>query len=170
MMGKSQRVVNWTGVMIAGMLLACSGCATALRGEKQAVKFNTDPQGASVAIGKGVEVVTPSEVKLTRKDKHEVTISKPGYRTVKFDLTARWDGASIAGFALPGGSVSVATDRATGADLQFYKLETIKLIPSADPNAPALEMVHYQGRIYSREDYARVMEEERKYRENFPVN
>src|SRR5262249_33097571 len=98
-----------------------SGCATVLRGDKQKVKFETDPVSAALNVD-GKDYTTPTQVKLKRKDPHLVTISAPGYQAIQFQLIAQWDGASLPNIAAPGGSAMFATDTVTGADRKFYTL------------------------------------------------
>lgn len=150
---------NLTLVAVAMLLICASGCATVARGDKQKLKFVTVPPGATLQVGDQT-YTTPATVPLKRKDEHQVTISKPGYQPISFVLKARWDGASLGGAAVPGGSLSVATDRASGADLAFYKLEPITLQPANGPTTQPLEMAHYRGKIYSQEQYEKVIRDE----------
>ena len=145
-------------IALCGLMICAGGCATAVRGDKQKVLFDTDPSGATVQVGDKT-ATTPVEVPLKRKDDHDVTITKEGYRTVMFHLKANWDGASLPGFLLPGGSVSVAADRASGADLAFYKLPKLKLQPVTDPNTPPLVMYPYRGKLLTKEEYDQTMVE-----------
>jgi hypothetical protein len=148
-----------------GILMVYSGgCAKLLRGETQTMKFDSEPQGALVKVGAN-EVTTPGEVKLQRKDKYEVTVSKAGYRTIVFEMVAQWDGASLGNMVMPGGSIGLATDTATGSDRNFYKIAKIKLQAATDPNTPPLKLIQYRGKLYTDEDYKKVQEEERRYRE-----
>ncbi|MGE5612028.1 MAG: PEGA domain-containing protein [Bacillota bacterium] len=158
---------NWLLTGLVVLLASSGGCAKLFRGDSQKMKFITEPEGALVKINTDKEFTTPAEVKLKRKDKQEVTISKEGYRTIKFEMVAKWDGASIPSFVLPLGSIWFATDTASGADRSFYKLDTIKLEPTTDPNAPALVLIQYRGKLYTEEQYKQVREEERKYREYY---
>ena len=103
--------VRMTAIVFAGLLgISSVGCATALRGDSQKMKFETDPSGASLKID-DQQYTAPAEVSLKRKDTHRVEVSKEGYRTKVFDLKAQWDGASLPGLILPGGSVSVALSK-----------------------------------------------------------
>ena len=157
--------------LLAALLLLGSfgtGCATLVRGDKQKLAFNTDPAGATVTVDDGKAkqtVTTPATVPLKRKDKYAVEISKPGFQTVQFDLAAQWDGATIGNVVLPGGSLGAATDRASGADLQFYKLETIKLTPAAS-GATTQKLVQHRGKLYTDEEYQKVLAEEIKYKQS----
>ena len=130
-----------------------------VRGDTQTVKFNTEPAGALVKVG-NTEITTPGELKLARKDKQVVTISKQGYRSIKFDYVAQWDGSSLAEFALPGGSVLMAADVAAGADRSFDKLATIKLDASSDASVPPVELMQFRGRLYTEEGYKKAVKEE----------
>ena len=145
-----------------GLLVWATGCATVVRGEKQKIDFKTDPPGATVKVDEAVVGNTPCQAQLKRKDEHKVTITKAGYQGVTFTMRSTWDGASLPGFAVPGGSASVATDRATGADLSFYNVEKITLKKMDRSGQPAvLEMFHYRGKLYTKDEFERVMEEER---------
>jgi len=148
-------------VAIAGMLLA-GGCATIIRSDKQKLRFETEPPGATVTIGER-RYTTPATVELQRKGEYTVVVSKEGCRTIKFDMRANWDGVSLLSWALPGGSIWLAMDTASGADRAFYAVPPIKLVPG-DASAPPLEMRHYRGRLLSEQEYAALMEEERQQR------
>ncbi len=153
-------ITRWTCLACLGLLcISAGGCATALRGDSQKMKFNSDPSGATIKINDQT-YTTPVEVSLKRKDIHKIEVSKAGYRTKIFDLKAQWDGASLPGLVLPGGSVSVATDRVSGADLSFDDLPTIKL-DAAAPGTPPQQMVVYRKKLLTVDDYEKVLEEER---------
>src|SRR3954453_23385189 len=87
-----------------GLLAAFStGCAT-LRGDKQKVKFETEPTGAILTVGDRT-FTTPCEVTIKRKENPSCTVQKEGYQTIMFTMKARWDGASLTDLAVPGGSI-----------------------------------------------------------------
>jgi hypothetical protein len=153
---------NITLIGIGLLLISMTGCATVVRGDKQKLTFNTDPTGAKLVVG-DKEYTTPAKVELKRREKYQVTVSKEGYRPLTFELTARWDGASLPAFAAPGGSASVATDRATGADLSYYKMEKIKLTPSTRPSEEPLKLIQHRGKLYTQEEYELVLKEEIRY-------
>jgi len=155
---------NLTVAILGIFLVSAGGCAKLIRGEEQTMKFETEPQGALVKVG-DKQLTTPVETKLKRKEKYDVTVSKPGYQTVTFEMVANWDGVSMLSAPLPGGSLMLATDTATGADRAFYALEKIVLQPSTDPNAPPVKLVQYRGKLYTEAGYKKVMDEEKKYRE-----
>jgi hypothetical protein len=150
-------------LLLGVTLMFAAGCATLVRGDKQAMKFVTDPPGATVLVDGAIQI-TPATVQLKRNEEHPVTISLSGYRSVTFVLKSTWDGASLPGVILPGGSASVAADRASGADLNFYDLPKIKLEPAMSENTPPLEMVQYRKQLLTKTVYDKVMEEERQER------
>src|SRR5205814_2087069 len=128
-------------------------------GNSQKIKFNTDPAGATLKVADKT-LTTPAEVELKRKETYDVTLSKEGYRTVMFQMNSTWDGASLAGAILPGGSLMLATDRTTGADLAFYDPPTIKLEP-APADALPKQMFLRRGRLLTKEEFDKEVEEAR---------
>jgi len=150
--------------LVIGMIaLALAGCATTLRGTKQKLEFNTDPQGATVTVD-DVGYTTPAKIDLKRRGEHSVVIAKEGYRTIKFKMQAQWDGMSLLSLALPGGSIMFATDTASGADRSFAHVARIKLEPVTDPNTPPLELKQYRGQLLTPEEYEKAMAAERERR------
>jgi hypothetical protein len=154
------------GACLSFVLLA-GGCASIMRGKNQGVEFRTEPAGASVVVssdGKQSQAyTTPAKVDLRRSERHTVLISKEGYQPVTFTLKPNWDGASLPGFILPGGSLSVAADRASGADLAFYPLPTIKLEPAAGGATRPVELHQHRAQLLTAPDYERALAEEQEY-------
>jgi hypothetical protein len=144
-------------------LLVCFlavGCNTITRGDSQKMKFNTDPQGATVTVD-GKAHTSPAVVALKRKVPHVVVVSKQGYQPIQFELVAQWDAASLPQVALPGGSAMMATDTVTGADRSFRDLKTIKLTPANQPaTQPAVRKV-YRGTVMTPTDYDKALKAER---------
>jgi hypothetical protein len=147
-------------VAMSLFLAICGGCATALRGDAQKIRFETEPAGATVKVDNQT-YTTPVQMKLKRNENHDVVVSKDGYRTVMFTMIGKWDGASIPGAALPGGSVSVAADRATGADLSFYEVPKIKLEPAAS-GAPPLQLIQYNKKYLPKDEYEKALKEDQE--------
>jgi hypothetical protein len=141
-----------------------SGCATLIRGDTQKIRVETDPPGATVKVNDKT-YTSPATVPLKRSEEYKVMIAKEGYRTVTFGMKATWDGASLPGVILPGGSVSVAADRASGADLKFYDLPIIKLEPTNGVSDP-LDWVQYRNKLVTRAEYDKLMQEEQRDRWN----
>jgi hypothetical protein len=138
-----------TTILAAIMLsvLSCGGCATLLRGSRQTLTFTTVPSEAEIWID-GKSYTSPVEVTLRRKSIHQVVVSKDGYRTMKFAIDPEWDGVSLVGnIILPGGSVGLVIDNASGADQNFFKLAKIDLIPTTQPDEMPLVLNDYKGHL-----------------------
>lgn len=140
--------------------ISATGCATALRGSSQKMKIETDPPGATLKIN-DQSYTTPAEVELKRKETYKFEVAKEGYRTKVFQLSAQWDGASLPGLIVPGGSMSVATDRVSGADLSFSDLPKIKLDPAPD-GTPPQEMFVYRKKLLTKDEYEKTLADERE--------
>src|SRR6185503_12543676 len=146
------------GVVVV-LLSIGTGCAT-LRGDKQKVKFVTEPAGAVVVVDDKERVVTPAEVMLKRKDPHKIEVSKAGYRPITFKLESQWDGASMTDVALPGGSALMGLSLATGSDKAFRELRPIRLEKTSEASPAAMEVFQYRGKLYVKEEYERLWQEE----------
>jgi hypothetical protein len=130
------------------------------------MKIETDPPGATLTVG-DQKYTTPAEVKLKRKEVQKVTVAKAGYRPISFDFGATWDGASLTDVALPGGSALMGLSVATGSDLQFNQLATIKLEKATEPNPKPMEMYQYRGRLLTKAQYEQAMKDQEKDRTRF---
>lgn len=146
------------GALMVAML-ACGGCATVVRGERQAIKFRTEPAGAQVEID-GRTYTTPAKVELKRSGEYRVTVSKAGYRTVVFPMKAQWDAMSLGNMLIPGGSIGIVADTLKGADKAFYQVAVIQL-PEGGGDEPPLELENYRGQLVTREEYQRLYKADR---------
>ncbi|MDP9172901.1 MAG: PEGA domain-containing protein [Planctomycetota bacterium] len=145
----------------------CGGCATLVRGTHQDMKFDSVPRGAIVEVA-GKTYTTPSEIDLCRRDTYPVTISKPGYRTVKFDVTPQWDGISLVGnMILPGGSIGLVYDSSNGAARSFYKLARVVLVPATQPSEPPLVLNDFKGHLLTDDEFASAVQSDRRDRSQF---
>lgn len=160
-----------TMVMIGllGVLGLASGCAT-VRGDKQRVKIETEPTGATVLVDGKERFTTPAEVTLKRKDPHAIEISKEGYRPIKFNLEAQWDGASMTDVALPGGSALMGLSVVTGSDKSFNSLAKITLEKASGPNPTVNELFEHRGKLYIKSEYDRIKKEEETDKTRFMGN
>jgi hypothetical protein len=157
--GKLPPMSHLRPAFVGLLLLGLSGCATALRGTKQGLNFETEPTGATVTIDDQT-YTTPAKVTLKRKDAHYVVIAKEGYRTIKFKMRPQWDGVSLISLALPGGSIMFATDTASGADRSFANISKIKLEAVTDPNTPPLELLQFRGKLMTQAEYDKAIADE----------
>ena len=155
-------------LLAAMLLMSTTGCATVMRGERQAIKFQTDPAGAKLAVN-GKEYTTPAKLELKRNEVQKVEISKEGYRTVIFDMKSTWDGASLGNVIMPGGSVGAAADRVKGADMAFYPVPKIKLTPATQPSDGPVELIQHKKRYLTKAEYeAELIQEREDARTDFP--
>lgn len=143
-----------TVVVVLSLLTA--GCATLFRGNRQSVKFVTDPQGAELVIN-GKTYHTPAHVLLKRNQPYDITLTAAGYQGVKFKLKANWDaGGPLAVFAdalIPGGSLLFVFDTLTGADRKFHDIATIKLSPDMTVGDELVEVFEYKGQLLVKAEY-----------------
>jgi hypothetical protein len=97
---------------VTAAVVALSGCATAIRGTEQDISIITDPPGAKVQISNGRDCVSPCNMKASRDQSLQLTITKEGCQTQSASMTRQLTGAGV----LMGGVI----DYATGA---VYDLE-----------------------------------------------
>ena len=137
-----------SAVVVMGFV--AGGCATALRGTKQSVRVESEPAHATVQIDE-TSYTTPFEVTLKRNEKHVVTVSAPGYQAVRFVLEGKLDAAGVSSFVLPGGSVLVAGDVATGGARNYNRLAKIRLQKTGSPTTQPVTMYEWQGKLLTEE-------------------
>lgn len=106
-------------IAAAVAMLALGGCATMTRGTHQDWAVTSDPTGATVQTTNGFACdATPCTFKMPRKPGFEVTLSKPGYKTAKFNVVSAVHGAggaAMAGNVLVGGIVGGVIDANNGS-------------------------------------------------------
>jgi hypothetical protein len=68
-----------------------SSCQTIVRGSKEMVSINTNPEGAKVTIDGNESGVTPISINLSRCIDHNIIFEKSGYRDSHILLTRKWD-------------------------------------------------------------------------------
>ena len=112
--GRASRVL-----LIAAVAASSTACATVTRGTSEAWTVETDPIGATVKTTAGFACdATPCTFKISRKAEFDVTITKPGYKTVNTRVIHQTAGAGAAGMAgnvLVGGLIGVGVDAISGA-------------------------------------------------------
>lgn len=125
-----------TRLVLRTMALACAtlslgACATVTRGTTQAWTVETTPGGAAVRTTIGFACdATPCTFKMPRKSEFDVTITKPGYKTLTTHVTNEIAGGGAAGMAgnvLVGGIIGIGVDAASGAtkDLKPNPLQVV---------------------------------------------
>lgn len=135
--GRAARVL-----LIVGFAASSAACATITRGTKEDWAVQTDPVGAVVKTDHGYTCSpTPCTMKLPRKNKFDVTVTKAGYKPYTAHITTGISGkgtAGLVGNAVVGGLIGIGVDAASGAtmDLRPNPL-VVKLEPEALPVANA---------------------------------
>lgn len=64
--------------LTGALMLALSGCATAIRGTTQQISINSQPVGAHVTLSNGQSCTTPCNLEVKRKDSLQLTLEKEG--------------------------------------------------------------------------------------------
>jgi hypothetical protein len=99
------------------MVQFCTGCATIITGagEDQAVRFASNPRGATVYVDDNPVGQTPVSVRLTRKDDHHIRIEHAGYKPYERTITSGFN-EWILGNIFIGGLVGLSVDLLSGAN------------------------------------------------------
>lgn len=106
---------NRSAVLVSTLaLFVVSGCATILNGPNQMIAFNTDPDGATVAVDGVAMGKTPCVLPVARKgwDK-TISFKKLGYKTIHYKLRNTLHGALL-GNILLGGVIGLTVDAVSG--------------------------------------------------------
>jgi len=139
-------MTDYTRLGLRLLVLACaagslSACATVVRGTDEAFTVETVPGGAAVHTSNGYSCdQTPCVWRIHRNSDFQVTITKPGFKTVTTQVMHVTSGAGAAGMAgnvLLGGVIGIGVDAVTGAsqDLKPNPLHVV-LEPDAPMAAP----------------------------------
>ncbi|SHE48517.1 PEGA domain-containing protein [Chryseobacterium takakiae] len=114
-------------VLLAGIALSVTSCASILTGTKDKITFNSTPEGAKV-FHKGIEkCTTPCTAEIPRSlSKQMVTFEKEGFTTKEVKLTKTFNPVTLVNILL-GGAIGVGIDAATGSLTKYspkeYKVE-----------------------------------------------
>jgi len=140
-MGRTIRDV-WKLSLLIGLvgfgLSVCGGCATIMSGSEQTVKVTSTPLGATVTVDGSRFGVTPTNLKLSRKDNHKVALDLAGYKTSEVELKKGFNGWFI-GNVIFGGIIGIVIDVVSGAvnelkpkeiDVKLAKTATVDVSPS----------------------------------------
>lgn len=121
--------------------LATTACATVTRGPNTAFEVQTTPPGAVMSTSNGYQCPsTPCAVKMPRRSDFQVTIQKPGYKTVQATVTNKVAGAGAAGMAgnvLVGGVIGAGVDVASGAMMDLTPNPLVVELEPAGAARPA---------------------------------
>ena len=109
-------------VVFCAICSSFTSCATMINGTRQNVTVTSNPVGATVSDGVHMWT-TPATISLRRKQKHLLTISKPGHLTQIVELHRAFSGVTAANIIIPFGIIGWGIDAITGAQW--------KLLPEA---------------------------------------
>lgn len=106
---------NLSIVLLMGIALSTTSCASMFTGTKDKITFNSSPEGAKV-FHKGVEkCITPCTAEISRAlSKQTVTFEKEGFNTKVVKLTKTFNPVTLLNI-LFGGAIGVGIDVATGS-------------------------------------------------------
>lgn len=114
-------------LLFAGLQLG--GCATVLNGTSQDVAFDSEPEGAVIAIHTGQNCVTPCTFSMKRGDDARVEITKPGFQPVTIYIQSRLAGSTF-GNILAGGVIGAVVDGSNGSSNRLYPNPVyVRLVP-----------------------------------------
>jgi hypothetical protein len=131
------RSLSVAGLLI--VLVMASGCATIVKGSKQSVGIQTDPEGASCEFVREGQVIgsvspTPGSVEVEKdKDNIEVTCKKKGFNPASDSISSSFQNWTL-GNILIGGIIGAAIDAGSGAAMQYPPIVVLKLTPEKFAN------------------------------------
>ena len=125
-------------VIVVGIWLSGTGCASITTGRFQRVSIDSYPQDATVTISSGHRGVTPCSFDLQRNKNHVINISKKGHRTAQIMMRKTLCG-SLAGNILIGGVIGIGIDAMTGACFKLLPENVyVDLIPGDEDDVVIL--------------------------------
>jgi len=99
----SQRARRLERIGLAAVVFAvavsCGGCATLAHGTHQTVLIQSEPTGAAVSVNGHPVGDTPATVRLSRRHRPHLTLTKDGYERIELRLdrhASRWMIADVA--------------------------------------------------------------------------
>lgn len=115
-------------VLLAGITLSTTSCATIFTGTKDSISFTSNPEGAKV-FHKGIEkCTTPCTAEIPRSlSKQTVTFEKEGYNKKEVKLIKTFNAVTLLNILL-GGAIGVGIDAASGSLTKYSpKAYTVEL-------------------------------------------
>ena len=100
-------------ILVVGVVVALSGCATIMHGTSQDIGFQSSPTNAKVLVDGLPMGNTPVVAKLSRKDNHIVKMNLDGYQPFEATLT-RGTSGWVWGNVVFGGLIGLAVDAMSG--------------------------------------------------------
>lgn len=117
-----------------------AGCATVMNGVHQDLEFNSDPDGAVVAISTGQTCETPCAFSMRRGNDLRVDFNREGYKPEFVYVQSRLAGSTF-GNILAGGAIGAVVDGSNGASNRLYPNPVyVRLVPlGSDEEAVLLD-------------------------------
>ena len=100
-------------LLVLSILILTSSCAPVMTGKTQEVTFDSEPQGAEVAVNGRVIGKTPTTIQLDKKKDQTVSFKLEGYKTQTRTLETKLNAWFIGNIVL-GGFIGSSTDGITG--------------------------------------------------------
>ncbi|HWV57450.1 MAG TPA: PEGA domain-containing protein [Longimicrobiales bacterium] len=120
----------WRALPAVAALIVLTGCATIVQGTSQAVGISSSPPGARVLVNGVEQGVTPTVLKLKRRENHVVVVELEGYHPYTATLTRSVSGW-VAGNLVFGGLIGLVIDAASGG---IYKLSPEQIAAALNRN------------------------------------
>lgn len=117
------------------LLIALSGCTLVVQGTKQQVKFDSEPQGATVSVA-GQTATTPATLELPKED-HQVAFRLAGYEDSTVELKRGVSNWFIGSIVM--GIIASTIDLASGAWKEFETTDikvTLQALPDTVVELP----------------------------------
>lgn len=142
------KLARAAGLAVLGLAsLQLGACATIVRGTKQKFTIESSPPAAKAETSLGVTCTTPCTVKVDRKTRFTVTVSKDGFETqtvkVGRKVTAEGGTISFGGNWIIGGAIGMGIDAGSGAMFDLWPNPlVVTLAPKTEaPAAPVAASV-----------------------------
>lgn len=129
-------------MMLLGLSLEISACATVVGGTTQDITLQSDPPGAECKVDRqganvGVVKPTPGHV-IVPRSKHALSVgcALEGYEPATVEVTSSFSGGTV-GNILVGGLIGVAVDAASGANNNYPERVIVVMTPASFPDETA---------------------------------
>ncbi len=103
-----------TKMVVAALMLLCTGCGTILNGKYETINISSDPPGALAKVS-GQEVRTPGQITLRRDSDYTVVVHKDGYQDITGTIQSSINWWTTLGNIIFGGIIGIAIDSASGS-------------------------------------------------------
>lgn len=104
-----------------------TGCATAIHGINQKIPVKSKPSEANVTVDGTAIHKTPITLKLHRRKRHKLVISKKGYITERVEIVRKLSPLIAGDVIMPGGTIGLGIDMIDGAAFDLSP-ETVDII------------------------------------------